>query len=311
MRKLPALVALAAATTLALTACTDASQTSGDDADSGSSTSESTDETATFDLSSIEKDDDVAAMVPADIADAGTLTAGVDTTYAPAEFIDTDGSTPVGYDIDVLTAIAAVMGLEAEPQTAEFPAIIPALGSKYDVGISSFTITAERLESANMVSYFSAGEAFAVPAGNPEGLSSDDICGTTVTVQNGTIQNDEIDVISQECETDGKEPIEVLRYDSQADATTNVVGGKADVMYADSPIVQYAVTQTDGGIEQLGETFASAPQGVVVAKDDTELADAVQAALQVLMDDGDLEAILDVWGAGDGALSTSEVNPAS
>ncbi|ROS73387.1 ABC transporter substrate-binding protein [Cellulomonas sp. PhB143] len=306
MRKLPVLVALAAAATLALSGCTDASQTG---ATSGSDDSSSP--APTFDLSSIQKDDAAAKLLPADVAASGKLTVGTDTTYAPAEFIDPDGKTPVGYDIDLIDAVAAVLGLDAEPQTAEFPSIIPGLGSKYDVGISSFTITPERLESANMVSYFSAGEAYAVPKGNPEKLTVDDICGMTVTVQNGTIQDDEVDDISTKCESDGKDPLKVLNYDSQADATTNVVGGKADVMFADSPIVQYAVTQTDGQLEQLGDTFSSAPQGIAVAKDDEDLAKAIQAALQVLMDDGDMTKILDVWGASDGALDTAELNPAS
>ncbi|GIJ00581.1 amino acid ABC transporter substrate-binding protein (PAAT family) [Sediminihabitans luteus] len=304
MRKLPLVVALAAATSLALTACTDASQPADDAATDTASS-------ATFDLSSITKDDAAAALLPADVADAGTLVVGSNTEYAPAEFIDADGSTPVGYDIDVITAVAQTLGLEVEIQSADFPAIIPALGSKYDVGISSFTITPERIAESNMVSYFTAGEAFSVQEGNPKGLDADDICGATVAVQTGTVEDEDADTISEKCVADGKDALEILRYDNQADATTNLVGGKADIMFADSPIVAYAVEQTGGQIEQLGDTFASAPQGIVTAKDDTDLAAAVQAALQKLMDDGSLESILDVWGSADGALDTAEINPAS
>ncbi|MDF2806163.1 MAG: transporter substrate-binding protein, partial [Cellulosimicrobium sp.] len=111
------------------------------------------------------------------------------------------------------------------------------------------------------------------------------------------------------CTDAGEEKIDILQYESQSDATTNVAGGKAQVLYADSPVIGYAVEQTGGQLEQLGDVFDSAPQGVVVAKDDTELAAAIQAALQSLMDSGQLEEILGAWGSGDAALDTAELNP--
>lgn len=307
MRKLPALTALSLATVLTLTACTDASQSgggSGSTASGGATTSAA----KSFDTSTIKKDDAVAAALPADIASAGKLTVASNTVYAPAEYIDKDGKTPIGYDMDIIKAVGATMGVKVEIQSAEFASIIPALGSKFDAGISSFTITPERMAEANMVSYFSAGEAFSVQKGNPKKVDSADLCGLTMAVQTGTVEDDGAEVLTKECTDAGKEPIEILKYADQADATTNLVGGKADVMYADSPIVQYAIEQTGGQIEQLGQTFNSAPQGVVTAKDDTELAQAIQLGLQKLMDDGTLDKILDSWG-NDGGLDKSEVNP--
>ncbi|MGO3814586.1 MAG: hypothetical protein ACTJHV_07295, partial [Cellulosimicrobium funkei] len=92
--------------------------------------------------------------------------------------------------------------------------------------------------------------------------------------------------------------------------TTNVAGGKAQVLYADSPVIGYAVEQTGGQLEQLGDVFDSAPQGVVVAKDDTELAAAIQAALQSLMDSGQLEEILGAGGRGEAPLEPAAPTPA-
>jgi polar amino acid transport system substrate-binding protein len=309
MRKLPALtglVALTATSALVLSACTDASQT--DPGATGGS-----DETASaapsFDPSTVEVDDAAAALLPEDVASAGTLTVGSNTEYAPAEFIGEDGSTPVGFDIDVITAVGAVLGLDVEVQSADFPAIIPALGTKFDAGISSFTITEERMQQTNMISFLNAGSAYAVAAGNPDDVDPENLCGVTVAVQTGTIQDEDIAVQSQECEAAGAEPIDILQYESQSDATTNLVGGKAQAMYADSPVIGYAIEQSGGQVEQLGDVFDTAPQGVVVAKEDTELAAAIQAALQRLMDDGTLAEILGAWGSEDAALDTAEINP--
>ncbi|WP_062318422.1 ABC transporter substrate-binding protein [Demequina maris] len=303
MRK-PALVMIAAMTAASLSACTYASQEA---AVTGSTAGASA--AAGFDLAAVEVDEEAAALLPADVADRGTLRVGMETTYAPAEYVDVDGVTPIGYDVDIATAVAAALGLEVDIQSAAFDSIIPGIGTKYDAGISSFTITPERVEVADMTSYLSVGEAFAVAAGNPSGISADDLCGATIALQTGTVQQDEATQMAADCEAAGMDALEILTYDSNADAATNVVGGKADVLFADSPIIGYAVTQTGDKLEQLGDAFATAPQGVVTAQG-SETTDAVAAALQGLMDDGTLKSILDAWGAADGMLTTAEVNPA-
>jgi polar amino acid transport system substrate-binding protein len=308
MRKLPIISAAAATAALLLAGCTTASEEP-----SGATGSPTDGETAAtgegFDLSGITADDEIAALVPAGVAEDGTLTVGSNLEYAPAEFVAADGSTPVGYDIDIIGAVAKVMDLEVDVQASSFDAIIPGIGTRYEVGISSFTINPERLESVNMVSYFVAGSQFAVAAGNPENVDPDNLCGVTVGVQTSTIQQEELNAATTECTDAGEEPIEVLPFDSQADVTTNLAGGRLDAMYADSPIVAYAVEQTGGTLESLGEIRDAAPYGIVVAKEDTELAEAVRAALQKLMDDGTMAAITEAWGNGEGALTTAEINP--
>ncbi|GAA4286156.1 ABC transporter substrate-binding protein [Georgenia daeguensis] len=304
MRRQSALPALAVASTLVLAACTNASEATAPEA--GETTAAATE--PSYDVSTVEKVDEIAAMLPADFD--GTLTVGDNLQYAPAEFLGgPDGQTPTGYDVDLAKALGRVLGAEVEVSHAEFASIIPAIGTQYDAGIASMSINAERLEQVNMIAYISAGSTFSVQAGNPKDLDPADLCGTTMGVQTGTIQDEDADVLSAACTDAGSEPIEVLRYSSQADVTTNLVGGKIDVMYADSPVGQYAALQTGGQIEQLGEVTDAAPQGIAVAKDDAELTAALQAAMQHLMDDGVWADILDTWGVS-GALETAELNPA-
>ncbi len=305
-RLLPVGLTALLAGALTLTGCTNASENEGDsDATSGSSSSTA----ATFDPTSIAKDDAIAALVPAAVAKDGKLVVGSNTEYAPAEFVAADGRTPIGYDIDLIKGVAAVLGLQAQIQSADFAAIIPAVGSKYEAGISSFTITAEREQSVNMISIFNAGEQFSVAKGNPKNIDPKNLCGLKVAVETATVEDEGAGELSKACTDAGKKAIEILRYDSQADATTNLVGGKADVMYADSPVIAYAVEQTKGEIEALGGVFDSAVQGVVVAKSDTELADAISKAIQKMIDDGDYAKILDAWGNAEGAITTAEINP--
>ena len=130
-------------------------------------------------------------------------------------------------------------------------------------------------------------------------------------MQTGTYQEEELTAFSTECTDAGSDAVDILKFSTQSDVTTNVVGGKAEAMYADSTVSSYAVALTSEQLEVVGGVRDAAPQGIVVPMDDAELTDAIQQAMQHLMDEGTWEEILDSWGTKDSALATAEVNPES
>lgn len=139
-------------------------------------------------------DEDAAALVPQEIKDKGTLTVGTDATYAPSEFLAGDGKTIQGFDVDLLTAVAKKLDLKVNFVPAKFDSIITGVqGGKYDLGMSSFTINAERMQQATMVSYYSAGTQWASAPGNPKKVDPDKPCSATLAVQKATTQQ-EIDL---------------------------------------------------------------------------------------------------------------------
>src|SRR4029453_17542176 len=85
---------------------------------------------------------------------------------------------------------------------------------------------------------------------------------------------------------EGKPPIDIIKFDGQDQATNAVVLGQADAMSADSPVTLYAIKQSDGKLEQAGETFDSAPYGWPVKKG-SPLAASLQKALEHLIESGD------------------------
>lgn len=260
------------------------------------------------DLSSIAEVPEIAELVPAAIRERGELINGAALNYAPGEFVGSSGEA-IGYDIDILAAIGAVLGLATRTEAAVFAQIIPAVGSTYDVGISSFTINEERLEAVSMVSYFQAGISYAVKSGNPYDIHPDELCGKRVALQVGTYQEELSIERSQQCRDAGQPAYDLLAYTSNSDAATNVAGGKGDILMADSPVTAYAIARSRGTLEAIGEIEESALNGIVVAKDQPELADALRAALQHLIDSGHMERILAAWGNDAGMIPTSEVNP--
>lgn len=237
---------------------------------------------------------EIASMVPDAISADGRLTIASELTYAPMEFVGSDGRTAVGFDIDVANAIAAVMGLTPEVMSSSFDAIIPALGTRYELGVSAFTITPARLDAVNMVGYLTAGSQLAVRTGNPDSVNPGDLCGVAIAVQIGTVQQQELENLNQSgCSAN---PVQIFPYESQADATANLVGGRVSAMYADSPITGYAVSQTEGALAELGPVIDAAPYGLAITKADVEFGAAVEAAVQHLIETGVMAQIAEHWG---------------
>ena len=308
--KAHALIVLAAAAALPLAACADPTSTSS--STNGAETSATTAAASSYDVSKIPTVDEIAALVPDEVKERGTLRNGASADYAPAEFLGDDSQTAQGYDVDINKALAKVMGLnEGTTNHAEFPTIIPALGTKFDVGISSFTITSEREEQANLISYVEVGSAYGVAAGNPKNFDPTNPCGKTIGVQTGTAQEDYATELSEKCVAEGKDKITIMPHDLQTDIATKVIGGQYDATLADSTVVGYTATLSGGQLEQVGDVVESAPQGVAVNKNDEQLTQAVQKAMQYLMDNGYLKDILATYGAQNAALTTAELNPAT
>ncbi|MDT7795809.1 MAG: hypothetical protein QOD59_5250, partial [Mycobacterium sp.] len=108
----------------------------------------------------------IAATVPAEIRSTGRLVVGVNTPYSPNEFKDTSGQI-VGFDVDLMNAVARTLGLVPEYRETAFEAIIPSVrAGDFNVGMSSFTDTKDRQGSADFVTYFQAGILWAQKAGS-------------------------------------------------------------------------------------------------------------------------------------------------
>jgi polar amino acid transport system substrate-binding protein len=289
-------LAVAAALTVSMAAC-------GSESGGGTGTG-----SAGGSAPSASADAALAAKVPSQIKSAGKLVIGTDSTYAPSEFLDTDGKTVIGFDVDLFNAVAGKLGLTTQWQSATFDSIIPGVGTgKYNVGVSSFTINPQRLKQVNMVSYFSAGTQWAAKTGAT--IDPGNACGKKVAVQTGTVQVDDLTARSKKCTDAGKPKITMDQYQKQSDATNAVVTGKDDAMLADSPVCAYAVKQTNGQLALVGQIYDSAPYGYVIAKNQADFADAIKQAVQALITDGTYKTILTKWGVEAGAITTPEVNP--
>ena len=285
---------IAAATVLGLSGC------ASDNADKETASGPST--TAV----SPAKVPEIAATLPEDIRKSGKLIVGVNIPYAPNEFKDGNGKI-VGFDVDLMNAVAATLGLTVDYREADFAKIIPSIQEgTYNVGMSSFTDTKERQQSVDFVNYFSAGIQWAKRPGTA--VDPDNACGKKVAVQATTIEEtEELPAKSKKCTDEGKPAIEIIKFDGQDAATNAVVLGQADAMSADSPVTAYAIKQSRGKLEPAGEIFDSAPYGWPVAKG-SPLAQSLAKALEHLIETGDYKTIAANWGVEAGMIATPTIN---
>jgi polar amino acid transport system substrate-binding protein len=249
--------------------------------------------------------------LPQKYKEQGHLTIAADATYAPMEFIAKDGKTVVGADVDLGKAIAKKLGVKADFINASFDSIIPALQSgKYDMSMSSFTITKKREEVVDFVSYMTAGTSFYVKAkGGPKVNGLADLCGMSVAVEKGTTQAADATKQSQECVAAGKKAVTVSVFPDQNGANLAIVSGRAQVGMADSPVAAWIVEESRGQFKLTGESYNSAPYGIAIPKN-SGLAEPVLQALKEVIASGEYAKILHKWGITQGGIKDPAINPA-
>jgi polar amino acid transport system substrate-binding protein len=305
--RLAAVGSLVAAGALLLGACGDQTEDEGGDGGgTGGGTSEETDGSQA----------PLHDMLPQSIQDAGEIMVGSDIAYPPIEFIDEDDEI-TGIDPDIGEALGEVLGVEFTFENGTFDGLILGMNNgRHDIIMSAMTDTRERQQGASadaegggadFVNYFQAGSAILVPAGNPEGIETlDDLCGMTVAAQLGTANEDLVDAQQGECD----EPIDPMMSEVDTDSITALQNGRADAVITDYPVALYNELTAGGGelFEVVGDQIDAAPYGIAVPKDQTELRDALQAAVQEIMDNGTYADILAEWNAETGAIDEATIN---
>ncbi|MEA2200954.1 MAG: polar amino acid transport system substrate-binding protein [Solirubrobacteraceae bacterium] len=254
----------------------------------------------------------IAAQVPAAIKSKGTLSVASEAQYAPNEFIAPDGHTVIGMDADLLHALGAQMGLKVKLINSNFETIIPGLAAgRYDLGASSFTDTKEREKTVDFVDYFQAGISFyARTSANPGVSTVAALCGKTVAVEKGTIEQEEAEKQSKTCTKEGKKAVAVLSFPGQNPVNLAVASGRAELGMADSPVVAYQVKQSGGQFKVLCKCYGFAPYGIAVPKK-SGMTTPILAALKELMANGTYTQILTKWGIQSGAISAPKINGAT
>ena len=263
----------------------------------------------------------LADKLPQAIRDKGVIKVGSDIAYAPVEFKDSSGKV-VGIDPDLAAAMGKQLGVDFQFENGTFDTLITGLRSKrYDIAMSAMTDTKDRQEGidsdtgkkvgegVDFVDYFTAGVSIYTKKGDDQGIKTwSDLCGKKIVLQRGTVSEDLAKAESKKCPAGKKIAIEAFDNDQQAQ--TRLRAGGADAGSSDFPVAAYAVKTSGGGkdFQLVGEQVEAAPYGIAVAKNQTELRDALKAALDALVKNGEYEKIMKKWGVTDGSIDAATIN---
>ena len=247
-----------------------------------------------------------AKLVPAAYKGV-TLQVATDATYAPDESMH--GSTMVGFDVNLINAVAKTLGIHVKENNVTFDSILLGIGSgRYQIGNSSFTDEKSREKQVNFVDYFQAGEGvYAKSSSSVKFTGLKSLCGLKVAVETSTTEQSDAQKTAKSCPA--TKTLTVLSYPTQTEADLSVSSGQASVGFLDSQVAGYVVAQSKGAFKLVGKAIEVAPYGVATPKTNAGkgLAKAIQAAFKTMIENGTYGAILSKWGVSAGGVPASKI----
>ena len=249
------------------------------------------------------KVDDLAALVPAEIAEKGTINLGVNVDIAPLKFIDDMGEV-TGFSVEQFKLASEVLGLQVNIEQGSFDSLIPGLDSgRYDA-LASLADTAERQESVRFVDFLRAGVSWvAKPDGGLEIASRDDLCGHSVAVLKGSGAETEMQEQMQACSTAGAPELRLASYADSNAALLAVDSGEDEFAMIDSPAAAYNAGAFPDKYS-VAYTEYTNPNGIGFPMQPEGLADAYSAALKHLYEDGKYQELASEFEIPEGDLIT-------
>ncbi|MCW2604641.1 MAG: transporter substrate-binding protein [Pseudonocardiales bacterium] len=251
---------------------------------------------------------ELAAKLPKDILDRGYIQDLKQTPAAPFEFDDDKGKF-TGIDVDLTARLSEVIDFPIKTdQITDFAQLIPSVQTKRaDMVWSAALDKVERQQVVTIVDYFKTGSIFMLLK-DSKVKAVTELCGKTVATNEGTNYPAQLDALSKTV-CAGKDPFKVLALAGTAEVLQQQVeSGRAEVIYGGSDFNAYQVQQHPDDLKLLGDIYSPGQYGILVNKDYQALADVVQEGLQMMVDDGSYQKILDKWGQGTAALAKITIN---
>jgi polar amino acid transport system substrate-binding protein len=261
------------------------------------------------------KVDEIAAMVPDAIADKGTLVVAA-ATYPPAVIEQVGGGEVTGWDIENTRQIAAVLGLDVEFRVIPFDGVITGLAAnRYDAATGEIYVTPERTDRVTFVTNHESTDALLVPKDSDiaSADSMTDLCGLTLAAELSSAEAALIREIAQECETKGEDKVTPKTFQAQANVNLALSEGRIDAAVSSASQVAYVLDQAGDQFRLVELPWApDYDTGLALARNDNtdQLAEAVQAATNHLIENGQLQEILDEFNDGQGGIEKAEILPA-
>ena len=224
--------------------------------------------------------------------ESGKLIMATNAAFPPYEYIE--GNEIVGIDAEIAGAIAEKLGLELQIDDMEFDAIIESVkGGKADMGLAGMTVTEERKEVVNFTTSYATGVQVVIVAEGSAITTVDDLFAEGANHLIGVQRNTTGDLYSTwDLEDAGLATVE--RYSKGADAVQALLTGKVDCVVIDNEPAK-AFVEANEGLVILDTAYAVEDYAAAMSKDNAELYEAVNKALEELIADGTVASIIEKY----------------
>lgn len=259
------------------------------------------------DVTELSVNDEVAAMVPEEIRDRGTFTVSINPDIAPIKYVDDEGNL-AGLVPELLTHAGEVMDVEVTLEKGTFDGMIPGIeAGRFDV-IGSINDFEERQGTIDFIDYLQTGTAILVSADSEyDELTPGDLCGLKVGYGRGNVQQGLIEAASDECVENGDEPIQGNGYTDGGAPLLAIKSSQDDAYWGDAQSLLYNAKESPETYKVVYNDIAG-PYGIGVSKDNSELTDALRAALLDVVEQGVYDELLEKWGQEEYALPELPLN---
>lgn len=252
---------------------------------------------------------ELRAMLPAKVRDAGTLNIAISLAYPPMEYSDAGSTELKGADIDLAKEVASRLGLKPNFQNVDFSQLIVSVTTgRADIILTAFSDLKKRQTELDFVDYFRTGNQFFAPIQNQKDIKTlADLCGRTVTVSTGTSWVGSVEDLSKStCPTE--KPIKILQIPTQAEEILQMQQDRAQASLIGFEGILDLQKQQPDKFYTIGELLEPGNYGIAVAKESTQLRDAIKATMDAMNADGTYAKILDQYGLKQAALKSITIN---
>jgi polar amino acid transport system substrate-binding protein len=238
-----------------------------------------------------------ADLSSATLVEKDALTYGVAATFAPFEF-QKDGKL-TGFDIDMIGLLSKKLGVEPKPMNMEFRGLIVALqGGRLDIINSAMYINEQRAAQVDFIPYLKIGSLVVVQAGNHSKISGrdDSLCGKTIAVTLGGIQETYARQDDQRCRDKGLAGVNVMTLPTAQDSALTLRQGRVDALLNSTPGAVELMDKVPGVYAVAGPEFEANTQiGMAVRKGDAAMRGVIEAALKEIVADGSYRKLIETW----------------
>lgn len=221
------------------------------------------------------------------------LVMATEATFQPYEYYD--GDETVGIDVEIAKAIAEKLGMELEVVDVEFDSIIPGIMSgKYDFGAAGMTVTEDRLKQVNFTDSYATGVQVVIVNEDSEITSIDNLFDESINdllvgTQSGTTG---FLYATWDIEDEGLGTVKA--FQKTTDAAQALLNNQIDCVLLDSEPAK-AIVKNNSGLKILDSEYAVEDYAIAIAKENTELLNQINNALNELITDGTVKNIIDKY----------------